>query len=35
MLKDLRKYSNLGTPNYFFDLLNTLKKTRETNWEYI
>lgn len=32
MLKDLRKYSNLGTPNYFFDLLNTLKKTRETNW---
>jgi len=33
MLKDLRKYSNLGTPNYFFDLLNTLKKTRETNWE--
>jgi hypothetical protein len=33
MLEDLRKYSNLGTPNYFFDLLNTLKKTRETNWE--
>ena len=32
MLNDLRKYSNLGTPNYFFDLANILKETRETKW---
>lgn len=32
MLNDLRKYSNLGTPNYFFDLANILKEKRETNW---
>lgn len=31
MLNDLRKYINLGTPNYFFQLLKTVE-TSESNW---
>lgn len=29
MLEELRIYKNLGTPNYFFELLNTLKASQE------
>ncbi len=30
MLKELRRYRNLGTPNFFFELLITLKENRES-----
>jgi len=32
MLKDLRKFDNLGTPNFFFELLTTLKATKKQEW---
>jgi hypothetical protein len=32
MLKDLRKYSNFGTPNFYFELLITLNKKEESSW---
>lgn len=32
MLKDLRKYQNLGTPDYFFELFNNIKNNKSTNW---
>ncbi len=32
MLKDLRRYSNFGTPNYFFELLTNLKEKNDTVW---
>ena len=32
MLKELSKYENLGTPNYHFELLRTLRDGREENW---
>lgn len=32
MLKDLRKYDNLGTPNFFFELLKTLKDSKKQKW---
>ncbi len=28
MLKELRRYGNLGSPNYYFELLNTLKDNK-------
>ena len=31
MLNDLRKYDCLGTPNYFFELLNTIRSSNN-NW---
>ena len=33
MLNDLRKYDCLGTPNYFFELFNTLKSNPTSNWK--
>ena len=30
MLKDLRTFDNLGTPQYFFELFNSLKDNEET-----
>ena len=33
MLKELRKYSNFGTPNFYFELLITLKKEKEITWK--
>lgn len=33
MLKDLRKYSNFGTPNFYFELLITLNEKKEINWK--
>ena len=33
MLNDLRKYDCLGTPNYFFELLSTLKSNSGSNWQ--
>lgn len=33
MLNDLRKYDCLGTPNYFFELFNTLKSNSKISWE--
>lgn len=33
MLNDLRKYDCLGTPNYFFEMFNTLKSNPTSNWE--
>lgn len=32
MLKELRRYGNFGTPNYFFELLNTLKVNQEAKY---
>lgn len=32
MLKELRRYRNFGTPNYFFELLSTLKENQEANY---
>ncbi len=32
MLEELRRYTNFGTPNYFFELLNTLKENQEANY---
>jgi len=32
MLKDLRKYQNLGTPEYFFELFNSIRNNKEGNW---
>ena len=32
MLKELRHYSNFGTPNYFFDLLTILKKNEDVKF---
>jgi len=32
MLKELRRYGNFGTPNYFFELLNTLKDNTAANY---
>jgi hypothetical protein len=32
MLNDLRKYDCLGTPNYFFELLNNIKNNLNGNW---
>lgn len=33
MLNDLRHYDNLGTPNYFFQLLSTLSENQKTEWK--
>lgn len=33
MLKDLRKYQNLGTPDYFFELLNNVKNNKQIDWK--
>lgn len=32
MLKELRRYGNFGTPNYFFELLKTLKDNNGANY---
>lgn len=32
MLKELSKYENLGTPNYHFELLRTLRDGQDENW---
>lgn len=32
MLKELRRYRNFGTPNYFFELLSTLKGNQEATY---
>lgn len=32
MLEDLRRYRNFGTPNYFFELLSTLKENQEATY---
>lgn len=32
MLEELRRYRNFGTPNYFFELLNTLKGNQEATY---
>ena len=32
MLKDLRKYSNFGTPNFYFELLIALNENIEIDW---
>jgi hypothetical protein len=32
MLNDLRKYNCLGTPNYFFELLNNIKNNPNESW---
>jgi hypothetical protein len=32
MLKDLRKFSNFGTPNFYFELLIALNEKKEINW---
>ena len=32
MLKELRRYRNFGTPNYFFELLSTLKAKQEATY---
>lgn len=34
MLNDLRKYQNLGTPNYFFQLLKAVKSSKNTIWSF-
>lgn len=33
MLKDLRKYSNFGTPNFYFELLIAINENKEGNWK--
>lgn len=33
MLKELRKYSNFGTPNFYFELLITLNNEKESTWK--
>ena len=32
MLNDLRQYHNLGTPNYFFQLLKSVNDSENSNW---
>lgn len=32
MLKGLRKFDNLGTPNFFFELLTTLNSSKKQKW---
>ena len=32
MLEELRRYKNFGTPSYFFELLNTLKRNKGANY---
>lgn len=32
MLEELRRYRNFGTPNYFFELLSTLKENQEATY---
>lgn len=32
MLEELRRYRNFGTPNYFFELLNTLKENQGSTY---
>ena len=32
MLTDLRSYDNLGTPQYFFELFNSIKEDINGNW---
>ena len=32
MLTELRKYDNLGTPQYFFELFNSLKNDTSIIW---
>lgn len=32
MLNDLRKYDNLGSPQYFYELLTTIKKDDSVSW---
>jgi len=32
MLNDLRQYHNLGTPNYFFQLLKSVDDSENSNW---
>lgn len=32
MLKELRKFDNLGTPNYFYQLLNIVVDSNDTYW---
>jgi hypothetical protein len=32
MLNDLRQYHNLGTPNYFFQLLKSVNESENSNW---
>ena len=32
MLNDLRQYHNLGTPNYFFQLLKSVNDSEENSW---
>lgn len=32
MLKDLRKFTNFGTPSFYFELLNILNDKNESNW---
>lgn len=33
MLKELSKYENLGTPSYYFELLNTMRDSQDENWK--
>lgn len=33
MLKDLRKYSNFGTPNFYYELLNAINEKKEGHWK--
>lgn len=33
MLKELRKYSNFGTPNFYFELLITLNNKKDITWK--
>ena len=33
MLKELRQYSNFGTPNYFFELFTTLKNNQDVRFQ--
>ena len=33
MLKELKRYENLGTPSYFFHLLNTLNENPTAEWK--
>lgn len=32
MLNDLRRYENLGTPSYYYQLLTTINDSRESGW---
>lgn len=35
MLKELRRYRNFGTPNYFFELLSTIKDNQGVNYSVL